>query len=212
MTDKPEGILLLHGITCNGMNMLYVAKHLREAGYICHHPTYPSTFRRIEALATEWLPPVIDRFLEKEGLEQISIVAHSMGGLVTRCYLKHYGSEKVKRVVLIGTPNKGSQIADKLGDLWLFRLIFGPAGQQLRTTGIGHTLGALPVPTGIIAGTKSNWHLGRMLPKPNDGKVWVESAREEGCDFVTVERSHIGLLYDRSVCRHVEQFLKEEHF
>lgn len=56
---------------------------------------------------------------------KVDIVAHSMGGLVTRYYMRygkqdvlddndfdmkvtHYGAERVRRVVLLGTPNLGS--------------------------------------------------------------------------------------------------------
>jgi len=41
------------------------------------------------------------------GKDKVVIVAHSMGGLVTRKYLKEYGEENVDKVVLIGIPNKG---------------------------------------------------------------------------------------------------------
>ncbi len=36
------------------------------------------------------------------------IVAHSMGGLVSRAAMSHSGLEHVERVVLLGTPNNGS--------------------------------------------------------------------------------------------------------
>ncbi|MEM7558488.1 MAG: CHAT domain-containing protein [Planctomycetota bacterium] len=39
--------------------------------------------------------------------ESVMVVAHSMGGLVTRAAL-HQGCDKIDRVVMIGTPNKGS--------------------------------------------------------------------------------------------------------
>ncbi|HKT72312.1 MAG TPA: hypothetical protein VJQ47_05435 [Steroidobacteraceae bacterium] len=38
----------------------------------------------------------------------VAIVAHSMGGLVTRAALTHPGAEKVERAILLGTPNFGS--------------------------------------------------------------------------------------------------------
>lgn len=39
--------------------------------------------------------------------DKVYIVAHSMGGLVTRRYMQIFGTEDVEKVVLIGTPNHG---------------------------------------------------------------------------------------------------------
>ena len=194
--------------------MLYIAKALKKRGYTCSTPTYPSTFKVIEDLGDKWLQKTVDSFCEKQGFDQICIVAHSMGGLLTRRYLKTNGNSKVKRAVFIGTPNHGSQIADRIGNWWLYKKIFGPAGRQLRTAkGIAITLGEAPIPIGVIAGTKSNWHLGRLLPHPNDGKVSTESAYLEGMkDYVEVHRSHMGLLYDEEVANYVGHFLEREHF
>ena len=41
------------------------------------------------------------------GKDKVIIVAHSMGGLVTRRYMQLYGTDSVDRVVLVGIPNHG---------------------------------------------------------------------------------------------------------
>lgn len=41
------------------------------------------------------------------GQDEVIIVAHSMGGLVTRSYLEIFGEEDVAGVIMIGTPNSG---------------------------------------------------------------------------------------------------------
>ncbi len=46
--------------------------------------------------------------LQAEPHTRISLVAHSMGGLVSRAALALPGTSKVQRVVLLGTPNGGS--------------------------------------------------------------------------------------------------------
>ncbi|MDD4899646.1 MAG: alpha/beta fold hydrolase [Candidatus Omnitrophica bacterium] len=45
--------------------------------------------------------------------QKVILVAHSMGGLAARQYLKNYGytAQKIEKVILIGTPNLGSQWA-----------------------------------------------------------------------------------------------------
>lgn len=46
--------------------------------------------------------------LRNEPSERLAIVAHSMGGLVSRAALALPGAERVERVLLLGTPNLGS--------------------------------------------------------------------------------------------------------
>lgn len=43
-----------------------------------------------------------------DGLEQIGIVAHSMGGLVARAALTHEVGAQVSQLIMLGTPNSGS--------------------------------------------------------------------------------------------------------
>lgn len=57
------------------------------------------------------LRQAIDRITAATGAKEIDVVAHSMGGLDTRLYLDQ-GNEKVDKLVMIGTPNHGSVLAD----------------------------------------------------------------------------------------------------
>ncbi|MFW6047610.1 MAG: esterase/lipase family protein, partial [Candidatus Woesearchaeota archaeon] len=41
------------------------------------------------------------------GRDKVDLVAHSMGGLVTRSYVDKYGDDSLNKIVLVGTPNKG---------------------------------------------------------------------------------------------------------
>ena len=45
--------------------------------------------------------------VRKEQAEEVYLVAHSMGGLVARAAV-HHGMDKLKRLVMLGTPNYGS--------------------------------------------------------------------------------------------------------
>lgn len=53
------------------------------------------------------LSEAVDKVLAKTGQDKVDIIAHSMGGLVTRSYLQNFGDDKVRKTVLIGTPNHG---------------------------------------------------------------------------------------------------------
>ena len=65
----------------------------------------------------------------KENDRKITILAHSMGGLVTRSFVEQIqGNKFVKKVILAGTPHKGSvlaKIADDYVVKWLPLIGFG---------------------------------------------------------------------------------------
>ena len=73
----------------------------------------------------EYLKPVIDQAKRDTGATKVSIVAHSLGGLLTRAYIQNqeYAGD-VDRFAMIGTPNEGSAKAyylwfggDTMGDV-----------------------------------------------------------------------------------------------
>jgi hypothetical protein len=56
---------------------------------------------------SERLNEIVTNVKYLTGKDKVIIVAHSMGGLVTRNYLKIYGDESVDRLILVGIPNHG---------------------------------------------------------------------------------------------------------
>ena len=85
---------------------------------------------------------------------------------------------------MLGTPNSGSEIADRLKNFGAYRAFFGPAGQQLgtqRDAAIEALFPPVDYPVGIIAGNRSiDPVAGTMLPKPHDGRVSVANTRLDG--------------------------------
>lgn len=53
------------------------------------------------------LKDLIDTVEYKTGKPRVIIIAHSMGGLVTRRYMQIFGEDKIAKVILVATPNKG---------------------------------------------------------------------------------------------------------
>ena len=62
----------------------------------------------------DWRQSVIDSgaslsaALQKEAASEVQLVAHSMGGLVARAAMASAAGSKVKRLIMLGTPNYGS--------------------------------------------------------------------------------------------------------
>ncbi len=64
---------------------------------------------------------IIEQVKNQTGKDKVVIVAHSMGGLVSRSYLQIFGESSVDRLIMIGTPNHGinttaSRICNFLGE------------------------------------------------------------------------------------------------
>jgi triacylglycerol esterase/lipase EstA (alpha/beta hydrolase family) len=77
----------------------------------------------------------LQRLCKAAGSRRAVIVAHSMGGLASRAYLRRYGADKVARVITLGTPHHGTALANfgpgvnaremRLGSPWLAALAAG---------------------------------------------------------------------------------------
>ncbi|MBU3941408.1 MAG: alpha/beta fold hydrolase [Nanoarchaeota archaeon] len=53
------------------------------------------------------LREIIQTIKYRTGKPRVVIIAHSMGGLVSRRYLQIFGEDDVEKLIMIGTPNKG---------------------------------------------------------------------------------------------------------
>jgi len=79
--------------------------------YITHYDlvSYRVNVQKTESIENYALrlKEIIVLVKQKTGSPKVNIVAHSMGGLVTRQYLELFGYGEVDKVVLINTPNHG---------------------------------------------------------------------------------------------------------
>ena len=191
-----DGVVLLHGIGVGSWSLKRLERALQRRGFATLNLGYASRKKPLEALAEDIHPPIA-AFAEQCG-GSIHFVAHSMGGLLARVYIANHRPARLARVVMLGTPNGGSEVADLLKDLSIYRGIFGPAGLQLSTAQDG-VLAALPPPdyaVGIIAGCRTIAPIASLLvlPRPNDGRVSVASSKLANmADHVVVKASHTGL-------------------
>jgi hypothetical protein len=139
-----------------------------------------------------------------------------MGGIIVRFIQKHDPLPNLGRVVMLSPPNGGSEIVDRLGDVWFFESINGPAGKQLGTgkDSICHTLGKVNFKLGVITGDKSiNWINSLIIPGDDDGKVSIKNAKVEGMtDFLVVHTSHPFIMNDKTVMAECVHFLRNEYF
>lgn len=208
MPSSTEYVILLHGLARSAKSMNKIAKALETAGYLTINVNYPSTQYPVEKLAEEVITKALAT-CPKEA--KINFVTHSMGDILVRQFLSNNLIKNMGRVVMLGPPNNGSQVVDKLRNMLGFKLINGPAGLQLGTTveSVPNSLGFVNFELGIIAGTRSvNPILSLMIPKPNDGKVSVESSKVAGMsDHIELPVTHSFMMTNAVVIAQVIHFL-----
>ncbi len=103
-------VVLVHGYVCNRGIWRPLARALHARGESVWAASYEPVFGSIES-AVPQLAAQIDAALEASGQPRVMLVAHSMGGLVARAYLRAHGGAKVARVVTFGAPHGGSMHA-----------------------------------------------------------------------------------------------------
>jgi len=135
-TTSPP-VLLIHGYGCNSGYWRWMSLALREA-HITHYALdMEPVFGSIDGYA-----PLVDaavrRVQAETGQRRIVIVAHSMGGLAARAYLRDHGTSHVAKVITLGTPHHGTAIANfgvgiNCGEMnWLGRYEEGRSSEWLQ--------------------------------------------------------------------------------
>jgi pimeloyl-ACP methyl ester carboxylesterase len=207
-----EAVILVHGIVRSSKAMNRIQTRLEDDGYLVVPFDYPSTRVDLKQCAG-FLDDVIKSL---DGVEKISFVAHSMGGLVVRSWLKEHSDERVRTMVMMGTPNHGAELANMLRNNHLFRLILGPSGQQLVSDSTG-VIASLPVPefpfAVIAGGTGTAGGYNPLIPGDDDSIVTVSSAFLPGAvDSLQVPVMHSFLPFNELVVDAVSHFLSDGSF
>lgn len=216
--NNRDTVILLHGIGHSLWNMVFVERALKSAGYKTLNLSYPSCKHDINTLS-DWLRDKITAHEIWSSAGKVHFVAHSMGGLVAGRYLERYNGtlpvEKMGRVVMLGTPHGGSEIADFLHKNPLYRSTFGPAGQELTTHARLNNQLKPWYDLGIVAGSK-NWAypFGLFCIKEcNDGCVSISSSKLDGMkDHIIMPVLHGFMGWEPKVHKQILNFLKDGEF
>ena len=153
VTAQGLPVLLVHGYVCNRGYWTKLSRLLARAG-IAHDAV---DLEPIGASIDDVVPQVeqaLARLCSRTGSGRAIIVAHSMGGLVARAWLRRHGAARVAKIITIGTPHHGTALANlaagtnarqmsRIGDApsaWLARLAAGetPAARALITSLYSH--------------------------------------------------------------------------
>ena len=211
--DQRETVVLLHGLGRSTQAMYYLQYRLEHAGFEVFNIGYPS----MEKAPEELVRLLHDRVrICCAAKKKVHFVAHSLGGIMVRALLGERREINLGRVVLLGTPNRGTELVDWLADNRLFRVMAGPTAQCLGTSADAFPR-RLPAPDyelGIIAGNRSINPVGSwVLRGPDDGIVSVKSTRVAGMkDFLVASAGHVLMRYSDDVADEVIGFLRRGRF
>lgn len=208
-------VVLLHGLARTYRSMNDLADALRASGRRVVNLDYPSTRLDVAELAS-WLAARLHECCDTPSGVPVDFVTHSLGGILVRALRAHHPSLPIGRVVMLSPPNRGSEMVDVLGASALFRLLFGPAGQELGTSADSAPvrLGEVDFELGVVAGCASinplnSW----LIPGQDDGAVALERMPVQGQrDFVTVHASHSFIMQHAEAIRQTLVFLEHGRF
>jgi hypothetical protein len=196
-------ILLIHGLSRTPLSLLGLEWYLQQTGYKTEqfgYIAFAETFDRI-----------VDRLrvrlhtLASQG--SYGIVAHSLGGLLTRAALGSGSIDSPKHIVMLGTPNQPPRLAPHAWQLLPFRWWTGKCGFNLTDRAFFDSLPKLESPYTIVAGTgglRGFWSpFGEEL---NDGIVALSETRLSRHDrIVILPVMHTFMMNDRIVQKTVGQ-------
>lgn len=204
-------VVLMHGLARSSTSMSKMERHLQQAGFRTCNVSYPSRHHAIETLTANYVAPAIRDCMGVD-MQPVHFVTHSLGGIIVRQLSATDKGFNFGRVVMLSPPNGGSEVVDKLGDLWLFQKTNGPAGGQLGTgtDALPHTLGDVAFELGVITGKRTiNPFLSLLIPGSDDGKVSIDSAKLNGMrDFLVIAASHPFIMRNDTAIRQTEHFLR----
>jgi triacylglycerol esterase/lipase EstA (alpha/beta hydrolase family) len=187
-------VLLLHGYGANSGYWAHLTP-LLDAARISHATV---DLEPVAASIDDYAPLVerqVQALCAATGASRVAIVAHSMGGLVARAWLRAYGRDahaRVARVLTLGTPHHGTAMARfglgvnarqmRPGSDWLRKLDASEdaATRALITSIYSHHDNIVaPQTSGMLAGAR-NVELGGVghVALGQDARVLAEIMRE----------------------------------
>ena len=207
-------IVYVHGLWQSGGEAVWLRRRLaQELDADARAFSYPSVAADASANAR-----ALTKYLSALSADRLHLVGHSLGGLVI---LKAFEREPALharlppgRIVLLGSPVRGSRTARNLASWPFGRKIMGRSiHEEVLTARERQWDGARQL--GVIAGDLG-FGLGRLvgsLRGPSDGTVLVEETLLEGArDRVVLRVSHMGMLFSAAVARAAGAFLSTGRF
>ena len=174
-------IVLIHGLARTSLSLLSLEQALRQAGHPTEQFGYFAFAEGFDAIAQR----LCQRFQRLGEVGPYAVVAHSLGGVLTRAALGLGPQSSPDHVVMLGTPNQPPRLASLAWKLPPFQWFTGQCGFNLTSQQFYDQLPLLPSPYTIVAGTGGP--RGALSPfgeDVNDGVVALQETYMTKTDVV----------------------------
>lgn len=202
-------VVTLHGLWMRAGAMIVVQRRLEAAGFAVERYGYPTVHRSLQENAE-----ALAAFLARVRGDTVHLVAHSLGGVVIRAMLEREIPPRLGRVVLLGSPLRGSLIGARATRMPGGARAIGRSVLDLNARG-GFNDWPAQVPAGAIAGSipfGTGWLVGGIY-EPNDGTVAIAETLVPGlADHIVLPVTHFALPLSKRVSAQVQHFLENGRF
>ena len=212
---RGECVVLLHGLFRTHRAMLPLQWYLDEQGYTTVNRSYSSLTGPIEGMAQAAVANSVKECDELDA-QRIHFVTHSLGGILLRQFTSIRPISGLERVVMLGPPNQGSQLAEYISGIDSLSWLQPRAIEQLGTgfESVPLRLGPVSFELGVIAGVlrQESWLPG-FPDEVSDGTVSVAETLVPGMiDFLQMPASHTFMIWNPDVMSQVAYFLANGAF
>lgn len=203
-------VVYVHGLWFSGREAWLLRVRMARA---LHAEERPFSYRSVsDAISTS--SAALGKFIAAIDCDRLHLVGHSLGGVVILDMFRDAPQFAAGRILLLGSPLRGSESACSLARLPFGKAMLGrgmaeqviqaPARHWDGRRDLAIIAGSLPVGIG---------HLVHRFGGPNDGTVLVAETHLDGAsDHLVVRVSHTGLLWSREVVRQGASFLRDGRF
>ncbi len=190
--DRPP-VLLIHGYLGTRGSMYLLERRLNDDG-VCVFSFNLGMINVRDIRSSAFLiHRKIESILAQTPVKQIDIIGHSMGGLIGLYYIKKLGGhEKVRKLVMLGTPLRGSWLA--LAGIATLGLFGSSSWQLIPGSGFLRELAEGPSPTSVQYYT---------IVADRDWITPPASSILEQAHHMSVPLGHSSLVMSEEVYRHV---------
>jgi pimeloyl-ACP methyl ester carboxylesterase len=209
-------VVYVHGLWQRGAESVWLRRRLsQDVKAEARAFSYPSVATDATTNAR-----TLAKYLTAIRADTLHLVGHSLGGLVILRLFEEDADAQARlppgRIVLLGSPLRGSRTAENLARLPFGKTIMGravgeellaPRGERRRWNGtreLGVIAGDLGIGLGRLVGP---------LGGPSDGTVLVEETELDGAaERLVLRVSHTGMLFSAAVAHAVGAFLSTGRF